>query len=53
MRDLPQQAHADLGLVDNDCTEDMRKAPAATEALQTRSPHQPIKSKEIDRDFTG
>lgn len=34
MRDLPQQDHADLGLVENDDTEDMRKAPAATEALR-------------------
>jgi hypothetical protein len=30
---LPQYDHADLGLVDDDNTEDMRKAPAATEAF--------------------
>lgn len=35
MRTLPQQDHCDLGLVDNDHTEDMRRAPAATEALRT------------------
>jgi len=34
MRSLPQESHADLGLVDDDHTPDMRKAPAATEALQ-------------------
>jgi hypothetical protein len=35
MRDLPQESHADLGLVpDSDHTPDMRRAPAATEALQ-------------------
>jgi hypothetical protein len=28
----PQEFHADLGLIDDDRTEDMRKAPAATEA---------------------
>lgn len=28
--------HEDLGLVENDHTEDMRKAPAATEALQNQ-----------------
>ena len=32
MPDYPQ--FEDLGLIDNDNTEDMRKAPAATEALQ-------------------
>jgi hypothetical protein len=34
MRLFPQFDHADLGLIDFDNTEDMRKAPAATEALQ-------------------
>ncbi|QZH66936.1 MULTISPECIES: hypothetical protein [Mycolicibacterium] len=34
MRDLPQADHADLGLIEDDNTPDMRKAPAATEALQ-------------------
>ncbi|MDW5612086.1 hypothetical protein [Mycolicibacterium sp. D5.8-2] len=34
MRDLPQQEHCDLGLIDDDHTPDMRKAPAATEALR-------------------
>lgn len=34
MRVLPQQEHADLGLIDDDRTPDMRKASAATEALR-------------------
>jgi len=34
MRDRPQQDHADLGLIDDDNTEDMRKAPVAPDALQ-------------------
>lgn len=34
MRSLPQQDHADLGLIEDDHTPDMRKAPAATEAFQ-------------------
>ncbi len=34
----PQEDHADLGLVDDDDTEDMRKAPAATEALRDEQP---------------
>lgn len=34
MRVLPQQDHADLGLIDDDHTPDMRKASAATEALR-------------------
>jgi hypothetical protein len=38
MRILPQQDHADLGLVENDNTEDMRRAPAATEALRNEPP---------------
>lgn len=38
MRRLPQFDHADLGLVDDDNTEEMRKAPAATEALQEEQP---------------
>lgn len=37
MRDYPQ--HEDLGLVDDDLTPDMRKAPAATEALQKNTHH--------------
>lgn len=36
----PQFDHADLGLVDNDRTEDMRKAPAATEARREPTNHQ-------------
>ena len=36
MRELPQADHADLGLIpDSDHTEDMRKAPAVTEALRS------------------
>ena len=38
MRSLPQESHADLGLADDDHTPDMRRAPAATEALQTEPP---------------
>lgn len=38
MRDLPQQEHCDLGLVEDDNTPDMRKAPAATEALRNEPP---------------
>lgn len=38
MRMLPQQEHCDLGLVDDDRTPDMRKAPAATEALRINQP---------------
>lgn len=34
MRDLPQSKHCDIGLIEFDNTEDMRKAPAGTEALQ-------------------
>jgi hypothetical protein len=34
MRNLPQQDHADLGIVDDDDTPDMRKAPVAADALQ-------------------
>jgi hypothetical protein len=34
MRTLPQELHADLGIVDDDQTPDMRKAPVAPEALQ-------------------
>jgi hypothetical protein len=33
MRSLPQELHADLGLVDDDHIEDMRKAPVAADAL--------------------
>lgn len=37
----PQEAHADLGLIDDDNTEILtkRKAPAATEALQNDNPN--------------
>ena len=35
----PQESHADLGLVDDDQTEDMRKAPAATEARREPTQH--------------
>lgn len=38
MRDLPQQDHADLGLVDNDKTPDMRKPPASTEGFRSEGP---------------
>lgn len=38
MRELPQESHADLGIVEDDNTEDMRKAPAATEALRIEHP---------------
>lgn len=34
MRTLPQEDHCDLGLVDDDDTEDMRKAPVAADALR-------------------
>lgn len=34
MRDLPQQHHCDLGLVDDDRTPDMRTPSAATEGSQ-------------------
>lgn len=33
MRDLPQADHCDLGLVEDDHTPDMRKAPVAADAL--------------------
>lgn len=35
---LDRDALDDLGLVENDNTEDMRKAPAATEALRNEPP---------------
>lgn len=38
MRELPQADHADLGLLEDDNTPDMRKAPVAPEALQTELP---------------
>ncbi|MFN6548897.1 hypothetical protein ACP6C7_07235 [Mycolicibacterium septicum] len=38
VRTLPQADHADLGLVDDDRTPDMRRAPAATEAFQENNP---------------
>ncbi|WP_197382844.1 hypothetical protein [Mycolicibacterium mengxianglii] len=34
MRDLSQQDHCDLGIVDDDQTPDMRKAPVAPEAFR-------------------
>lgn len=34
MRTLPQEEHCDLGLIDDDNTPDMRRAPAATGALR-------------------
>lgn len=37
MRVLPQEDHADLGIVDDDNTPDMRKASAATEALRIQN----------------
>lgn len=47
MRTLPQQDHCDLGLVDDDLTPDMRKAPAATEALRSEQPHHANDWKEV------
>ena len=41
MRTYP--AHEDLGLIEDDNTEDMRKAPAATEALQYDHPNTQMK----------
>jgi len=38
MRTLPQQEHADLGLIEDDNTEDMRKPPAATEGISESEP---------------
>lgn len=38
MRVLPQQDHADLGLVEDDNTPDMRKAPVAADALRNEHP---------------
>jgi hypothetical protein len=35
MREYPQADHCDLGLVEDDHTPDMRRAPAATEALRS------------------
>ena len=34
----PQEDHADLGLVDDDETPDMRKGPVAAEPLQFQNP---------------
>lgn len=42
----PQEDHADLGLVDDDLTEDLRKPPAATEG-SLKSDRPTSKSKEI------
>lgn len=47
MRTLPQELHADLGLIEDDNTEDMRTPPAATRgdlneptnSLQERKAH--------------
>ena len=48
MRNLPQSEHADIGLIENDNTEDMRKAPAATEALQENNhPTHPLSEGEV------
>ncbi|WP_186446972.1 hypothetical protein [Mycolicibacterium porcinum] len=38
MRPLPQEGHADLGLIEDDHTPDMRKAPVAAEAFQENYP---------------
>jgi hypothetical protein len=38
MRELPQQDHADLGIVDDEHTPDMRMASGATEAIQENYP---------------
>ena len=35
MRELPQADHCDLGIVEDDNTPDMRKAPVAPDALQS------------------
>ena len=35
MRDYPQADHCDLGLIEDDHTPDMRKAPVAPEALRS------------------
>ncbi len=35
MREYPQADHCDLGLVEDDHTPDMRKAPVAPDALRT------------------
>lgn len=47
VRRLPQEDHADLGLIDDDDTPDMRKPPAATEG-SCRDDHPTRNSKEID-----
>jgi hypothetical protein len=47
MRSLPQQDHCDLGLVEDDQTPDMRKASAATEALQFENPTHHQKQGEV------
>ncbi len=45
MRDRPQADHADLGLIDDDNTPDMRKPPAATRGNFSK-PNQPTPTKE-------
>lgn len=45
MRSYPQQDHADLGLVDDDQTPDMRRAPAATEAHFRTHPTTPMQKR--------
>lgn len=40
MRELPQEYHADLGVINDDNTPDMRKAPAITGARREPIPHQ-------------
>lgn len=48
MRDLPQQQHCDLGLVDDDHTPDMRTPSAATEGSQSEHP---TSSRYVERKF--
>ena len=48
MRDLLQQHHADLGIVDDDNTPDMRTPPAATRGdLSEPNTHAVIREKEF------
>lgn len=42
MRHYPQCDHADLGLVDDDNTEEMREAPVAAEALRKNDHPNPL-----------
>ncbi|WP_165804557.1 hypothetical protein [Mycolicibacterium austroafricanum] len=43
MRLLPQQEHCDLGLIDDDNTEDMRTPPAATRGVLNEPDNHVIK----------